>query len=377
MGGTFDPPHTAHIKMAECALTEFNLDKIMFMTGGNPPHKHTNTPASIRHHMLNIAIAGNEKFFSCDYEIKKESYSYTSDTLRYLKKAYPDDTFYFIIGGDSLNAFFTWHEPMEILKLASILVYPRKGYPKESDIKEFNQKYSSNVYILHADCIDISSTEIREKLINGEDVTKYISKDIYSYIKRNSLYKKHDESYEKHLERLLKPSRYIHSIGVSKTAVKMARIFGVDEEKAYIAGLLHDCAKNLTQEENEIKCKDLDVVLDEYEKNQPWLIHAKVGAELIKSEFGIDDEEISSAIRWHTLGKENMTDLEKIIYVADMTEPNRCYPEAEYLRKIAFENLDKAVLACTEATIEFNEAKGVTVHPNAYKIRDELKGANI
>lgn len=373
MGGTFDPPHKAHIQMARCAMTEYKLDKVMFMTGGNPPHKKTGTAASIRHHMVKLAIGENEKFFACDYEINKEGYSYTSDTLRFLNSSYPDDTFYFIIGGDSFEAFLSWHEPMDILSRCTILVYSRNGHPTDDEISAFNEKYKANVNLIHAEAVDISSTEIRNEISAGRDMSEYLDKNVWEYIKRNSLYVCRRESMEEHLKQILKPARYEHSIGVASTAVAMAGIYGADAKKAYIAGLLHDCAKNLTAEESAVKCEDLDVELDEYEKNQPQLIHAKIGAELVKSEFGVDDEEISSAIRWHTLGRSGMSVLEKIIYVADMIEPTRDFPGVEMLRKKAYVNLDSAVLACAEKTIEFNEKKGSRVHPNAYKIRDELK----
>lgn len=373
MGGTFDPPHKAHIQMARCAMTEYKLDRVMFMTGGNPPHKKTGTAASIRHHMVKLAIGGNEKFFACDYEINKEGYSYTSDTLRFLNSSYPDDTFYFIIGGDSFEAFLSWHEPMDILSRCTILVYSRNGHPTDDEISAFNERYKANVNLIHAEAVDISSTEIRNEISAGMDMSEYLDKNVWEYIKRNSLYVCRRESMEEHLKQILKPARYEHSIGVASTAVAMAGIYGADAKKAYIAGLLHDCAKNLTAEESAVKCEDLDVELDEYEKNQPQLIHAKIGAELVKSEFGVDDEEISSAIRWHTLGRSGMSVLEKIIYVADMIEPTRDFPGVEMLRKKAYENLDSAVLACAEKTIEFNEKKSIRVHPNAYKIRDELK----
>ena len=373
MGGTFDPPHKAHIKMAEAALSEFSLDKIMFMCGGNPPHKITGTDAKIRNHMLKLAIDGRSDFEIFDYEITKEGYSYTSDTLRYLNNEYPEDTFYFIIGGDSLKMMFTWHEPEEILKRCVVLVYPREGYPSEADVEEFNSLHHSDVRILHGVTVDVSSTEIREAVMNGECKEEHLHPEVASYIKRNKLYEDKNFIWEKRLEEMLKESRYIHSLGVAGVAVSMAGVYGVDVKKAYIAGLLHDCAKNLSEEETKIKCIDLEVELDEVEKRNFGLVHAKVGAELVKTEFGVNDPEICNAIRWHTLGREKMSALEKIIFVADMIEPNRVYPEVEYLRECAYKGLDFALLECVSAVIGFNEEKGKEVHPNAYRLKKELE----
>lgn len=372
MGGTFDPPHKAHIKMAESAMEQYSLDKVVFMTGGNPPHKTTGTAATLRHHMVKLAIENRNDFCACDYEIKKDGYSYTSDTLRFLNEKYPDDVFYFIIGGDSLRNIFTWHEPHEILKRCVVLVYPRGGYPNEEKLCEFNRVNNSDVRMLKISEFEISSTKIRVMAENGEDFSRYTDEKVYEYIKRNSIYKKMFETQEEHLKKLLKPERYIHSLGVASEAVRLAGIYGADASKAYVAGLLHDCAKNLTPEEVKIKCEDLEPEIDEYEKKQAGLIHAKIGAEFVKSEFGITDDEICSAIRWHTIGRPNMTLLEKIIFTADMTEPNRDYVGAKRLRKAVNYNIDTAVLECVKTAIRFNSDRGRLIHPNAYKIKDWL-----
>ena len=212
MGGTFDPPHKAHIKMAEAAMAEFSLDKVLFMCGGNPPHKTTVTDAKIRNHMVKLAIAGRDEFEIFDYEVKKNGYSYTSDTMRYLKEICPDDTIYFIIGGDSLKMMPRWHEPEEVLKRCVVLVYPRDGYPSEMDIEEFNQKYNSDVRMLRGVTVDISSTEIRDFCESGKDVSEFLDKQVAEYVKRNTMYRKMDIAPEKKLESMLKNSRYIHSI---------------------------------------------------------------------------------------------------------------------------------------------------------------------
>lgn len=377
MGGTFNPPHNEHIIMAKAAYDEFLLDKVMFVTGGNPPHKITQTDAKIRNHMIKLAIRGYKEFEICEYEINKDGYSYTSDTLRYLNEKYPDDRFYFIIGGDSLDAFFSWHEPKEILKRCTLLVCPRNGYPKEKDVEKFNEENMSDVRILHAPEAEISSSDIRKKVQKGENVFEYLDKNVYEYIKRNGLYMEKKETCEEHLKKLLKPSRYEHSLGVAATAVSMAGMYGVDVKKAYLAGLLHDCAKNLSEDEIKQKCEDLDVELDAFELKNPALIHAKIGAEFVKTEFDINDVDICNAIRNHTLSRPEMSNLEKIIFVADMIDPTRNYPEVNFLRKAAFMDLDAAVLECVTATITFNEGKGKQVHPLAYETKKWLLGNGV
>ena len=202
----------------------------------------------------------------------------------------PKDKIYFIIGGDSFEAIFSWFQPEEILKRCVLLVYPRMGYPSEREIEELNIKYNADARLLKAKKYSVSSTDIRRMAELGEDIKEFLPEPVYQYIRRNRLYTKHLESMEDHLKFLLKPSRYTHSIGVASTAVNMAGIFGADPRKAYIAGLLHDCAKNLTPEQTRQKCFDLEVEIDEFEKANPALIHAKLGAEYVKTEFGINED---------------------------------------------------------------------------------------
>ena len=172
------------------------------------------------------------------------------------------------------------------------------------------------------------------------------------------------------LKTLLTPERYAHSIGVMETAVELAKIFGADAEKARIAGLLHDNAKNLDNIYE--RCRDLEVCLDEFEMKCPPLVHAKLGAETAKIEFYITDREILDAIRWHTIGKPNMSLLEKIVFVADLTEPGRNFPDAASLRELSRKNLDKALVECVKSTIEVNKKRGNPIHPKAFSIISEL-----
>ena len=157
------------------------------------------------------------------------------------------------------------------------------------------------------------------------------------------------------LQSNLDTKRFSHSIGCAETAVELAAKFGLDKDKAYTAGLLHDCAK----------CFKLDKMMEivnqhmpevgEEEISNPKTLHSPVSAYVAKTEFGVDDEEILSAIRWHTIGKVDMTDFEKIIFVADKIEPNS--RDAEYrenmLKILDGENgLNKALLICYKETIK-------------------------
>lgn len=161
------------------------------------------------------------------------------------------------------------------------------------------------------------------------------------------------EAVEKKLRGMLSEKRYLHSLGVMETAEKMAHRFGEDPEKARLAGLLHDCAKDIDKDEMLVLCKQLDVPLDPVKREQRGLIHADLGARLLETEFGITDPEIISAVKYHTLGRENMTNLEKILYLADIIEPNRRpFEGIEALRSLCESNLNCAMLFAIERSIE-------------------------
>ncbi len=161
---------------------------------------------------------------------------------------------------------------------------------------------------------------------------------------------------EKKLGDILPKKRYYHSLGVMSTAFSMALVFGADSEKAIIAGLLHDCAKYMTGEEMLKECIAKGVPVKQVEMLKPDLLHAKLGAFYAKTVYNIEDEEILSAITWHTTGRPDMTTLEKIIFVSDYMEPNRsssAIPNLNDIRKLSFENLDMAVYQILGDTIAY------------------------
>ena len=171
------------------------------------------------------------------------------------------------------------------------------------------------------------------------------------------------EAMEQKLVGMLTPARYTHSLGVMETAVKMAHRFGADPEKARLAGLLHDCAKDIDCDEMLPLCDKLGVALDPVKREQKGLIHADLGAKLLETEFGITDPEIIGAVKYHTLGRENMTDLEKILYLADMIEPNRrSYDGLEELRRLCKTNLNCAMLFGVERSIDHIRHKRKKLH---------------
>ena len=172
-----------------------------------------------------------------------------------------------------------------------------------------------------------------------------------------------DELREK-VRKFQKSTRYEHTIGVMYTAASLAMRYGADMQHAMLAGLLHDCAKGFTVEEQKLLSGNYGVILTKEELECPELIHAKLGAYLAEKDYGITDKEVLDAIRWHTTGRPNMSLLDKIIYIADYIEPNRNKaPNLHDMRRLAFEDLDQCVYAVLESTLQYLHGQGGVIDP--------------
>lgn len=180
------------------------------------------------------------------------------------------------------------------------------------------------------------------------------------------------EEVKNKLQSMLTPKRFAHSLAVRDASVKLAQHYGVDEYKAAVAGLVHDCAKGLSDEQLLNFAEEFGILIDIIQKSEAGLLHAQVGAELARKEFDVHDEEILTAIRYHTTGCEDMSMLTKILYLSDYMAEGRNFPEVEDLRRIAFVDLDAALLMGMDLTIKHVISKGSLIHPDTVKARNNL-----
>jgi len=167
-----------------------------------------------------------------------------------------------------------------------------------------------------------------------------------------------------------------HSKGVARVAVKMASRESLSPEKARIAALLHDIAKDFSEEELIKMASESDWKIDKYEKLLPSLLHAPVGADIARRKFNISDHDILEAIRYHTVGSPDMGKLALIIFVADIIEPERKFPGVEKLRLKAQEDLIEAVVAVCNCTLRYNINKERIIHPNTLLLRNKYIGGS-
>ncbi len=176
-GGSFDPVHIGHLAVAEAAKEQFELDRVIFIPTGNMPHKKGCVASNEdRIKMLELSFT-DSTFFVSDYETKRHEISYSADTVEYFKSIFPEDDIYFIIGGDSYAYIDKWYQPERIFKNATVLVYPRD-----------NEKILPPAVELRVKPVRVSSSEIRQKINLGENVSNLLKKEVFNYIIENNLY---------------------------------------------------------------------------------------------------------------------------------------------------------------------------------------------
>lgn len=178
---------------------------------------------------------------------------------------------------------------------------------------------------------------------------------------------------QKTLEEMLPERRLKHSLNVSKCAVKLSEIYKCDTKKAEVAGLVHDCAKYFTDKQIKDCVEKFNIELDPLEVNNIALSHSVIGSYVARDVFNITDKEIINSIKYHTTGKENMSLLEKIIYMADLIEEGRNFPRVEELRELTYNGkLDEALILSFNNTIKFVIDENQLIHPRTVKARNYI-----
>ena len=177
---------------------------------------------------------------------------------------------------------------------------------------------------------------------------------------------------KKFMEQKLSPQRFKHSVGVAETAVKLAKIHQENAQHAEIAGLLHDCAKDLKNEELLLKAEKFDIMISNIWRIEPQLLHGPVGAHLALKYYPELNNDILNAIYYHTTGRENMSNLEKIIYVADIIEPSRDYPAVDYLRSLVGQPLNILTVKVMDNVLKFLLNKNLIIDTHTIKARNQI-----
>ena len=357
-GGTFNPPHRGHVESLQAVYEQAKPDRVLVIPASIPPHKELaagSPDAEKRLELTRLAFKELPYAEVTDMELTRTGKSYTSDTVAELLRKYPDAELMLAMGTDMFLSFETWHEYRYLIDNVTMLVFARREGEDEKIFKYgeyLESKYGAKInYIMH-DPLPISSSEIRRLLPKrlGRELLPGV---VFARIVKNGDYAAkpdfpwlREQSYA-----YLSPKRIPHVQGCEWEAVRLAKRWGESEEDAAEAGILHDITKKLVLSEQLILSEKYGIINDTYETANVKLLHAKTVAALARDLFNISDR-VYSAIRWHTTGKPDMTLLEKIIYMADYIEPNRDFPGVDKLRKLAYEDLDAAMVLGLKMSLE-------------------------
>jgi nicotinate-nucleotide adenylyltransferase len=187
MGGTFDPIHIAHLIIAERALDQLGLDRVIFVPSARPPHKREDAVTSVEHRleMVRLAIEGNERLELSDIEVRRPEPSYTIETVRqFARELGEDETLHFIMGADSLAQFFTWKDPQALLEACEFVVVPRPGV----DFEESDPRIRERARVLESPLMEVSSSDIRASVRAGRSIRYLVPDPVEVYIREKNLY---------------------------------------------------------------------------------------------------------------------------------------------------------------------------------------------
>jgi len=315
LGGSFDPIHTGHLILAENARTQASLSRVLFMPTSIQPFKQgaAVSPNDERAAMINFALRGNPDFELTRVEFDRGGVSYTIDSLRELKSE-SGAKIAFILGTDMFLMVEKWRNADELLREFDLIVGIRPGHlcdEAEAFAEKLRKEYGTRIDFVGSSNIELSSSELREKLAAGGSIRYLVPEDVRRYL----LVRAKEDS-----------RRWEHTKNVMEFAARLALRYGENVYKAEIAALLHDY------------CKDSS---GGTENN---LTHGALAAEVAASEFGVDDGDVLNAISYHTTGRAGMSRLEMIVFVADTLAPGRTYREVEGLRELADKDLEECTL---------------------------------
>ena len=364
-GGSFDPIHEEHIEYVAAAHTALGLDRVIVVPSFVAPHKQGGAVASGKERLAMCCLAFENFDFVevSDYELAAGGTSYTYLTCRHFRAAFPDAELFFLVGADMLEDFFTWRNPEDILKNVTLAACGREGKIPAQLHARFVARFGQDFIEVPFTGAAVSSTDIRVALAFGKNPA-HVPPRVLQYIDNRKIYR--DERIMRALA-LEKPPRQEHSFRVAKLACRRARSLGIPEGQAMLAAGLHDCAKNLPLN---------SVLLAGFvppEGVPEPVMHQYAGAYLAEHLIGVPDAQILDAIRFHASGREDMTPLGKLIYLADLLEEDRRFEGVEELRSLFWKDLDVCLCVALERQLAYLRSSGQSVYELTEKAYKWLK----
>ena len=342
-GGAFDPFHNEHRAIIEGAQKELSADRVVVYPSYSPPHKGgLVSPFETRMEMAREGTKDLSYVVVDDIEKQRGVTNYSFEVIPLLKKKYPSDTYYFLIGGDSMAHFSKWVHPEIIAKEITLAVAARP------EIKDLNaaidsarKEYSADVVLLSVEGGAVSSSLIKARAELGLPQVD-LCDGVKKIVEEGDLYRQHADIVNK-LRADIPQKTFEHVCRTTLYALKLNTSLNLPFKKVFLSALLHDCAKH---EKTEMEGVPAPVV------------HQYRGADVAKDRYGIEDSDVLNAIRCHTTGKPEMTTLEKLIFCADVLEEGRDYPGVDDLRKTIEADFEKGFRACVKSCYDHLIATG-------------------
>lgn len=369
-GGSFDPPHRGHEALLKAACTRLRPARVLIVPAWHAPLKAApNAPAAqrlalLREGLLKRLPRGLRRRTRIDpAELKSRRRVYTVETLQRLKRRHPKAELHFLTGSDSAASFERWKDPKTLRALAGWWTGLRPG--SQAGVPKFFGRLPGRFP-------DVSSTEIRRKLALGDKpygLTPSVLKRIY----KRGLY---GTRVVRVLHERLSSFRFTHTLAVARLSEALAKRWGENTEKARLAGLLHDCGRMVALPNMAEYARKKRLPMPSAkgaERHAPLLFHAHISSDLARREFGVEDPEVLSAVRKHTLGDRRMSRLDRVLYVADACSEDRDYPGAAALRRAAFQDLDAAFRRCVSSKIAHALSRGGWLHPTTVSLWNSLQ----
>lgn len=397
LGGTFNPPHLGHIHAARAAMEQLGLDELYFIPTGEPPHKalpEDTATAAQRLEMTRLAAAGIPHTRALDLEIRREGPSYSVLTARELLAEDPEGELWLLCGTDMFLSLDRWYRADWLLENLHIAAYPRRA-GEIPDLEEkaevLRRRWNARVELIRLEPMEISSTDVRSALKQGGG-SALLDDEVYAYILQSRLYGvlPEPESLWRLAEPMQEAKRIPHVRGCREEARCLAIRWGADAEEAERAAILHDVTKKMPVEEQLRLCAAYGIIPGiggesdparadaeslspaEFAGKYPAVLHAFSGAAAAWGKFGVSPA-VRDAVMWHTTGKRNMSLLEKIIWLADYIEPTRTMPGVKTVRRLAYEDLNRALRMAMQNSLDHMAERKKAPHPATLEALNDLK----
>ncbi|SJZ40888.1 nicotinate-nucleotide adenylyltransferase [Mycoplasmopsis verecunda] len=353
-GGSFDPIHKGHIKIARYVINKLGLDKLLIVPSATSPFKQKGKKASNEDRRNMVQLVLEDKMELCDFELRRGGVSYTIDTVKYLKQKYPNDELFLIIGSDHVSSLPSWKDIDLISHLVRIVIVRRDRKINKINIKKYKG------ILLDNPIFEASSTDFKKGYFG------LVDEKVANYIQEHSLY------IEQLIHNNLSAKRAKHCVSTANFAAELAKAHKYDAKKAYLAGLMHDICKEYDDEQTLYLINKYEPELAE---NLPkYKYHQTAGYVWAKYGYKLKDEEILNAILCHTSMKDNMQWLDKILFIADKICEGRRFPGIQKMRELCFKNFEQGFAQVVEVTYQYNIDKGVKFSPDQEKLYNKYRG---